>query len=193
VDAVDRQAAPGLIELLKADYAVLEELGQDTSTLSSRLLMPLRFLVYPSFRAVLLFRLAARPGIANHFWRSLLMALHACEVWPGATIGPGLRLPHPIGITVAQSVVIGKNVTLTQNVTLGADRDFEAQPRVGDRVTILPGAVVAGAITIGNDALIGANTVVREDVDPGGLAVAAGTEIRPARPGSGAEAWSAGG
>ena len=49
-------------------------------------------------------------------------------------------------------------------------------PVVGDRVRVMPGAKVLGAITVGDDAIIGANSVVIEDVPPG--AVVAGNPAR---------------
>jgi len=178
---------PGLLELLRGDYAVIAELtgdGPPEPRWRSNLLAPVRFVLDPSFRACLLFRLSARSTFTHFFWRSLLMALHSCEVMSGATIGPGIRLPHPFGITVGYGVVMGKNVTLAQNVTVGSDMSYAAHPTVGDGATILVGAVVAGPVTIGEGALIGANCLVLEDVEPGGRAVATGTEIR-GRPANG--------
>lgn len=180
-------AEPGLFQILRADYAVLDEMAEidgrpPENRVKHRVLAPFRFATNPSFRAAMLFRLAARSNLMHWFWRSLLMALHSCEVMRGATIGGGLRLPHPIGITIAHMVVVGERVTISQHVTLGADMTYTAQPRVGDGAFILPGAVVAGGITIGEGALVGANCVVREDVEPGGVVVLTGTEVRQAAP-----------
>jgi serine O-acetyltransferase len=186
--AATEPTEPGLRELIWSDYAilgevgaVLREMGEPTSREGespSRLKAPRRFLTSASLRAALLFRLnAGASRRTSWFWQSVLLALHSCEVMRGATIGPSLRLPHPYGIGIGNRVVIGRNVTLAHNVTLGADRAWSGQPHIGDEVTVHPGAVIAGPITIGEGAVIGANSVVLEDVEPGGLAAPARTRI----------------
>jgi serine O-acetyltransferase len=49
---------------------------------------------------------------------------------------------------------------------------------IGDRVTIYAGAVVAGPVTVGDDAVIGANAVVTRDVPAGGTIVAPKPQLR---------------
>jgi serine O-acetyltransferase len=39
-----------------------------------------------------------------------------------------------------------------------------AGPKIGDRVYIEAGAMILGLVTIGNDAVVGANAVVTKDV-----------------------------
>jgi len=86
---------------------------------------------------------------------------------PASTvIGPGLCIDHFGGIFVNGSCVIGKDCTVSQNVTLGrANRGRRrGAPVIGDRVYIGPGAKVVGAVRVGSDVAIGANAVVTEDV-----------------------------
>lgn len=100
-------------------------------------------------------------GFANLF-------LNASDLAPSASIGPGLRLPHPVGIVVGRGSRIGANVTIYHHVTLGTKRpDVAAYPTIHDNVTIFPGAVIAGNITIGENAVIGPNVVVLKDVPAG--------------------------
>jgi len=89
-------------------------------------------------------------------------------------IGGGLYLPHALNIVVNRRCVIGRNCNLSHGVTLGvAHRGEQAgTPAVGDNVFIGPGAVVFGRIKIGDNAAIGANSVVNKDVPP--MAVVAG-------------------
>lgn len=91
------------------------------------------------------------------------------DIGPGATIGPRLVITHSSGIVVGSDVVAGSDLILFSGVVLGSSARSRAdwqsnQPRLGDRVVISSHAVVAGAITIGDDAVIGANVVVLEDL-----------------------------
>jgi len=76
-------------------------------------------------------------------------------------------LPHPVGIVISGTADIGENVKIYQNVTIGFTLGDGAQTAaiIGDNVTIYSGAAVIGDVTIGKDAVIGANAVVLDDVD----------------------------
>lgn len=88
-----------------------------------------------------------------------------------AIIGNGLKLPHPTGIVIGNGVIIGSNVMIFQHVTLGGARIGDYQdnnyPSIGNNVVIFAGAVIVGKITIGDNATIGANAVVLNDVPAG--------------------------
>jgi serine O-acetyltransferase len=88
-------------------------------------------------------------------------------------IGGGLYMPHALNIVVNRACRIGRNCSLSQGVTLGAaNRGARAgTPTVGDNVYIAPGAVVFGAISIGDNAAIGANCVVTKDVPSNAVVV----------------------
>lgn len=94
--------------------------------------------------------------------------LGQAQLDPRATVGPGLRLPHGgNGIVLNASAVLGRDVVLYQQVTVGVDpfaKDTYRAGRIGDRVVIGAGAKVIGDVTIGDDAVIGTNAVVVEDV-----------------------------
>lgn len=84
----------------------------------------------------------------------------------GTKVDEGLRFFHHDCIIVAQSVKIGKNVSIHQGVTIG--RVFNGKkagvPIIGDNVVIFAGAKILGNVIIGNGAVIGANAVVINDV-----------------------------
>jgi serine O-acetyltransferase len=82
-------------------------------------------------------------------------------------------MPHALNIVINRACRIGRNCSLSQGVTLGAaNRGARAgTPTVGDNVYIAPGAVVFGAISIGDNAAIGANCVVTKDVPSNGVVV----------------------
>lgn len=125
----------------------------------------------PSLRAVVTFRLAASsPGRLVLLWRLWTIARYRSEIFR-CTIGPGLRLPHPYGIVIAEGVTIGSNATLHDHVTLGTARapapgEMLPVPRIGDRVTIGSGTVVAGQISVGPDVTIDAGSVISRDLPP---------------------------
>jgi serine O-acetyltransferase len=135
------------------------------------------------FSVILLFRIAARLDgkgrIATAFARvatRLNSIWNSCDIDPRAKIGPGLRIPHPIGIVVG-SITAGSNLTIFQNATLGvrnrnlSPSDHDTYANLGNDVQIGPGAAVLGGILIGHGATIGPNAFVFQDVPDGSVAV----------------------
>jgi serine O-acetyltransferase len=111
---------------------------------------------------------------------------NSCQISPHADIGPGLHIPHPVGI-VCGAITAGRNLTLKQNATLGVRdsalpyQDRRNFPSLGDNVTVGPNAACLGSITIGDGATIGANAVVLNDVPPGCRAVGNPARMLPPR------------
>ncbi|MFT5814050.1 MAG: serine O-acetyltransferase [Psychroserpens sp.] len=93
-----------------------------------------------------------------------------CYISPKCSIAKTVVFPHPTGIVIGEGVVIGSNTTIYQNVTFGSARRGQSNvslyPKVGENVTVFAGAVIIGNITIGDNAVIGANSVVNKDVQP---------------------------
>jgi len=78
-------------------------------------------------------------------------------------------LPHGLhGIHISDGSVIGKNVVIFQNVTIGSNTLKGSKrvgaPRVMDNVFIGANASIIGKIIVGNNCRIGANTCVFKDV-----------------------------
>jgi len=135
----------------------------------------------PGFATVLLHRWAAglqRRGLrrsAKLLWRANV-AMSSCHLHLDASIGPGLKLPHPTGVVIGAGARIGERVTIYQHVTVGRARREASFPAIGDDVVIFPNAVVVGGISVGARAVIGAGAVVIGDVPEG--AVVAGNPAR---------------
>ena len=90
------------------------------------------------------------------------------SIHPSATIGTSVFLDHATGIIVGAFAVVGDEVTILQNVTIGRRRSLpDRAPRIGRGVLLSAGATVIGDITVGDFAKIGAGSVVEHDV-PGG-------------------------
>jgi len=85
-------------------------------------------------------------------------------------VGRRVKLEHFGGmILVAQS--IGDDVIIRQNTTFGIVRleALQDRPVIGNRVQIGAGAVILGAVHVGDDAVIGANAVVTKHVPAGAV------------------------
>lgn len=129
------------------------------------------FFYNPGFCAVALHRVAAlldRLKFGRPFglllWR-LNVILNGCYLHSRAICGPGLRLPHPNGVVIASDVAIGPNVTLYQNVTIGVSGNSHALcPTIHAGCVVYTGAVIIGPISLGPNAIVGANSVVTTDV-----------------------------
>jgi serine O-acetyltransferase len=90
------------------------------------------------------------------------------EIHPGATIGRRFFIDHGAGIVIGETAIIGDDVTMYHQVTLGGTslERTKRHPTVGNHVLLGMGAKVLGNITIGDGARIGANAVVTRDVPP---------------------------
>lgn len=136
-----------------------------------------------SIRAVYIYRISSwfykkkiKP-FGQVFW-SLNVALHGIEISPLAKVGSNFRLAHTVGTVIGDGAIIGDNVTIYQNVTLGSklyDKELK-YPTLGNGVSIYPGSIIIGDIKVGDNAVIGANSVVLRDVPSG--AVVAGSPAK---------------
>lgn len=114
-------------------------------------------------------------------WQSVLRAVYqplymllqvatGIELDPHATIGPGLRIHHAGPIVVNGEATIGADCVMNVGNILG-NRDAPGCPTLGDRVRLGAGAQILGPVSVGDDAYIGAMSLVLADV-PAGAVVA---------------------
>jgi serine O-acetyltransferase len=100
--------------------------------------------------------------------RNRLISKYGIHLGLKSSIGENLRLPHPQGIIIGEGVKVGNNCTIYHNVTLGKKYGPLAEagyPKIGNNVIIYTGAVILGDITVGDNSIIGANSIVLDDVD----------------------------
>ena len=92
----------------------------------------------------------------------------AVDIHPGAKIGRGILLDHATGLVVGETAVIGNNVSILHNVTLGGTgkASGDRHPKIGDGVLIGAGTCILGNIKIGDGAKIGACSVMLKEVPP---------------------------
>ena len=89
-------------------------------------------------------------------------------------------MPHFGGIVVNPTAVIGKNCYLSHNVLIGKVHAGKRAgvPIIGDDVFIGTGAVILGNVKIGNNAAIGVNSVVIDDVPNNAFVAGAPAKVR---------------
>jgi putative colanic acid biosynthesis acetyltransferase WcaB len=140
-----------------------------------------------------LFRLAAYAHYGPSPWKyifkpvSIFYRLYTefflgIELPAKVIAGPGLRIVHGVGLVVHKNVVLGKNCTLRQCVTIGNKGALETEhlvPIIGDNVEFGAGAIVIGGVTIGDNSIIGAGVVVTKDVPPNSIVVGESPRILP--------------
>ncbi|XP_057785650.1 serine acetyltransferase 1, chloroplastic-like [Salvia miltiorrhiza] len=90
----------------------------------------------------------------------------AVDIHPGAKIGRGILLDHATGVVIGETAVIGDNVSILHNVTLGGTGKVsgDRHPKIGDGVLIGAGTCVLGNVRIEEGAKIGAGSVVLKQV-----------------------------
>jgi serine O-acetyltransferase len=132
-----------------------------------------------SIHAVALIRFqfwCARHHLPTIFASKILFWFFKIEISSKSVIGPGLRLPHPMGIIIAPYSSIGGNCDLYADVRLVLSHGRKQGPQLEDGVFMGDGAKAVGAVRIGAKAVIGVSAVVTRDIPSN--AVAAGIPAR---------------
>jgi serine O-acetyltransferase len=136
-----------------------------------------RFLLKPGIWAVLGYRVGRRLYLYGSLPSRLILMLYmllvmiplklitGIEIYPETKIGAGFYIEHYGTIFIAPTTVIGRNCTIFQGVTIGANLGGHKAAVIGDNVIIGAGAKVIGDIAVGNNVIIGANAVVTRDVE----------------------------
>jgi len=90
------------------------------------------------------------------------------DINPAVPMGRGIMLDHGTGLVIGETAVVGDNVSMLQNVTLGGTgkSDQDRHPKIGNGVLIGAGAKVLGNIIVGDCSRIGAGSVVLKEVPP---------------------------
>ena len=140
-------------------------------------------LTYPAFRAISAYRVAhllyemsvpILPRAISEYEHRLT----GIDIHPGATIGKNFFIDHGTGVIIGETSIIGNNVKLYQNVTLGAKsfpvnddgscvKGIKRHPNLEDNVIVYAGATILGDVTIGHDSVIGGNVWLTHSVEPG--------------------------
>jgi serine O-acetyltransferase len=159
----------------KCRALIASDLWRHTGRLGFRIFCS-RFVTVPGFRYAALLRFYAysrsAPWCQFGIRHVTVLLLHhysmryGMDISRDARIGSGFYIGHFGGIFVSQDVVIGDNVNISPGVTLGGqNRGVKLGcPVIGNCVYVGPGAKIIGNVHIGDNAAIGANAVVVNDV-----------------------------
>jgi serine O-acetyltransferase len=169
----------GLLRLMGEDLRTV--VARDPSIWSSR-----EALLHPALPALWAHRVAHllhRRGMRLTA-RLVMLAARAVtgvEIHPAAVLGHRVFIDHGAGVVIGETAVVGDDVTLYHQVTLGAVgwwRDNlrpageRRHPIIGSSVVIGANATVLGPVTVGDRAVVGAQALVIGDVPPDGRALA---------------------
>ena len=156
----------GILSYIQEEIQVIRE--RDPAIKSN-----MEVFLYPSFKAILRYRLAHKLYLKKHYFLARWISQRAArktgiEIHPGATIGKGLFIDHGSGVIIGETAELGDNVTLYQGVTLGGTGKEKGKrhPTLKDNVMVSAGAKVLGSFTIGENSKIGAGSVVLKEVPP---------------------------
>jgi len=161
-----------LLEIIKNDlYRLSDKKNKKKNLLYYRLK------TMPSFRYLVTFRLCKHYQNRKKLFRILNLFLYkilqhqgikyAMNIPLSMDIGPGLRIDHFGGIWLSPYTKVGKNCSISCNVVFGfIPRGINkgVPISIGDNVYIGPGAKILGKVTIGNNVVIGANSVVTKSI-----------------------------
>lgn len=128
-------------------------------------------LCYPGLHAIASYRVAnflwkKNWKLSARFLSQIARWVSGVEIHPGATIGKRLFIDHGMGVVIGETATIGDDVTIYHGVTLGGtswDKGIR-HPQIKDKVVIGAGAKLLGPITVEENARIGSNAVVVDDV-----------------------------
>jgi serine O-acetyltransferase len=103
-------------------------------------------------------------------------AVNGIQITGLTDLGPGLQIHHPSGIVLSPLMRSGRNLTLLGAAVTTGLRDVTGDPyeqwvRIGDNVTVATGAKLLGPLTIGDNAHIGPNVVLMQDVPAGAVVI----------------------
>lgn len=80
------------------------------------------------------------------------------------TFGKGLAIWHYGTVIINATAKIGERCTIRPDILVGHKNPGEKAARIGNDVFIHSGVRIIGAITIGDDVIIGPNAVVTKDI-----------------------------
>jgi serine O-acetyltransferase len=135
-------------------------------------------LCYPGLHAIWMHRVAHFLWTRKWYFLGRLIShisrfLTGIEIHPGVKIGRRFFIDHGMGVVIGETSEIGDDVLMYHGVLLGgtSKEKQKRHPTIGNGVEIGATAIVLGAIHVGDNARIGAGSVVIRDVPAGATVV----------------------
>lgn len=103
------------------------------------------------------------------------------ELPHSVVIGKNFFLAHPYGLVIGGNTIIGDNVKIGPWVVIGHNFD-KKNPVIGNNCYIAPHSCILGGISIGDNSIIGAGSIVTRDIQEGSVVYVRNIEIRVKTP-----------
>ena len=157
---------------VRADLGAIRDRDPACESMVHGLLYYKGFLACQAHRAAHRLWRSGRKVLAL-FLQNRVSEIFAVDIHPGAKIGKGILLDHATGLVVGETAVIGDDVSILHNVTLGGTgkESGDRHPKIGDGVLVGAGTHILGNVRIGSGAKIGAGSVVLKNIPPRTTAV----------------------
>ena len=165
---------------MKPNYVLFQDWQANKGNLKGRVILVL-------FRIARLLRNSSPPimilGIPFLVtYRIMIEWILGIEIPWNLELGENAKLYHGQALVINDNSKIGANVTIRHSTTIGAKVAKDGRslaPRIGNNVDIGSNVVILGSVSIGDNAIIGAGSVVVKDVEAG--TVVAGNPAKAVR------------
>jgi len=162
--------------MLRADIAQYSKYAAGFQSPSARWTRKLSVLLTPPLLCCALYRLSHWLFCTGRRRRAAIVArinflLHKCSISPGSSIGPGLYIPHTVGLVFhghggERLTLYHRAIVCAGSVHVQKDEVYDDCPVLGDDVTIGVNAVVSGGVRVGARSYVAAAATLREDLAP---------------------------
>lgn len=100
----------------------------------------------------------------------IMRELCACEIYFSNQIDVGFTIIHGVGTVIGSRNIIGKGFKIYQNCTIGHKEIGGKGNIIGDNVTCFAGCNILGENNIGDNAVLGANSLIIKDIAANSIA-----------------------
>jgi serine O-acetyltransferase len=155
----------GIEESLEEDIKFFKEHDPACNYFSTPLLFYKGFLGLATYRAAHCLWNNDRHTMAL-FFQNRASEVFGVDIHPAAKIAGGVMIDHATGVVIGETSEIESEVSIYQGVTLGG-KGFESgkrHPNIKKGASIFAASTVLGDITVGENAIIAAGSLVLNDV-----------------------------
>ena len=127
-------------------------------------------LFYKGFQALQAYRVAnywvEEKLSFSLYIQSIVSEKFNVDIHPNAKMGKGIMVDHASGVVIGETAIVGDYSSIFHGVTLGGVGSEKGQrhPQVGKNVLLSANSTIVGNIKIGDNAKIGAGSVVLNDI-----------------------------
>jgi len=179
--SLENTQPPGLLATIRSDRAVYHLHNRSTRVLMALHRIGHALVTQPPPSGFLARKARGLALRLVHYPYGLLCHSYGCFLPFEATLGQRVEFRHSLyGVFISQGAVIGDDVVIFHQVTIGSNYDTSGEPGspvVGSRVILGAGAKIIGKVVIGDDVRIATNVSVARDVPPCSTVVPAAVRV----------------